>query len=373
VLIIALLSLSAIPFSLAQQDFSISYQLLDKPGGTATYTINVMISQSLQTYYAGLDHTSSSVDDIAKFVTPDTLKPIADILRGIYNTDEDFANAVLEIVHQIPYQATTPEYYPVETMVRNLGDCGKFSFVAASIMKAGGLDVVLLYYKNETHMNIGIHLLSPPKDTRGDIYSVNDTNGETYYVAETTGLLSDWSKGWRVGECPDDLKQATSQVLTLENSEQIAPGRITASFTEKESSTLTVAVSPTISLQYGNLTIKGQINPTVQNENVTVFLSDNGNPWTILGTTLTSSSGQFVYYWKSDTVGFCTVRVSWEGNSQYGSAMSDAQTITLLPSFMVPLVVIVLIATSVGAIVFLMTKSAKQGSIQIYEPQPSTS
>jgi hypothetical protein len=88
------------------------------------------------------------------------LKPVADSLSELYTDDEDFANGALMIVHQIPYEETTPAKYPLETMADDKGDCDLFACIAASIMKAGGLNVVLLHYKEEEHMNLGSNKFS---------------------------------------------------------------------------------------------------------------------------------------------------------------------------------------------------------------------
>ena len=123
---------------------------------------------------------------MGKFVTPYAVKPIADALRTLYSDDEDFANGVLMIVHQIPYEASAPQKYPVETVAANEGDCDLFSFITASVMVAGGLDVVLLYYDSEDHMNIGVNLSHTPEDARSAAtYFSHD--GKRYYMAETTG------------------------------------------------------------------------------------------------------------------------------------------------------------------------------------------
>src|SRR4030042_1198287 len=184
-IIIVLASLSTISVCLAE-DYTVSYQLLDKLDGTAAYKLNVTVPQSLYEYYSKKSHRLTSDNDFAKFVTPYALKPIADNLRELYKDDEDFANGALMIVHQIPYEETAPVKYPLETMVDNKGDCDLFACVAASMMKAGGLDVALLYYKEEKHMNVGVHLPETPKDARENVYSVS-LNNVTYYVAECTG------------------------------------------------------------------------------------------------------------------------------------------------------------------------------------------
>ena len=247
------------------QNHSQSYQLLDKPDGSTYYRLNVTVQQSLYEYYTEKSHSLNSHSDFAKFVTPYALKPIADCLLEIYTDDEDFINGVLMIVHQIPYNET-PAKYPVETIVENKGDCDLFSYVAASIVKAHGLDVVLLYYESQAHMNIGVSLSHVPHDAREQVYYVT-YNNIRYYVAEATG--GDLQNGWRVGECPDKLKNAPAQVITLENCEQSTYGQVSASYKTLASSTISLIISPTNLIQGGTVTLSGQLSPPLQNRTVT--------------------------------------------------------------------------------------------------------
>lgn len=349
------------------QDTTLSYQLLNKPDGNITYELNVAVPENLQEYYMEKSHSVTSSSDFSNFVTPYALQPIADRLREIYNNDEDFANGVLMLVHQITYAETTPEKYPVETMVDGQGDCDLFSFIAASIMKAGGLDVVLLYYEEQSHMNIGVHLSSAPKDTRDSVYYVTN-NGTRYYVAECTG--GNWKDGWRVGECPADLKQVSASVVTLENAEQVAPGQVSASFTAMAPSTLSLEVSPSISLQNSAIVIDGQLAPAMPNENVTLYAKINSSPWTVIGTTLTQSNGRFEYVWTAETAGSNVIRAGWSGNDLYTGAMSPTRSATVLPPFLTALIGIAVVAAIIGAVAVLVAKHTQQQSLEPPEPQP---
>ena len=104
----------------------------------------VSVQPSLYAYYNNMTHTLTNDSNYSKLITPQAVQTIAEnilqITRNMPYSDEQFANAVLAIVHQIPYNITGAKY-PVETLVDNYGDCGSLSLLAASIMKAGGLDV----------------------------------------------------------------------------------------------------------------------------------------------------------------------------------------------------------------------------------------
>ncbi|MGC9345706.1 MAG: Ig-like domain-containing protein [Candidatus Bathyarchaeales archaeon] len=360
--ITVLLTLSyLLPYCLSES-YSQSYQLLDRPNGLTQYRLNVVVSQSLYEYYREKSHNINSNNDFAKFVTPYALKPIARSLWEIYTDDEDFANGVLMIVHQIPYEETLPPKYPVETIVENKGDCDLFSYIAASIMKAGGLDAILLYYESKAHMNVGVQLSHVPYDARGQAYYVT-YNGIRYYVAECTG--DNWKNGWRVGECPDDLKHASVQIITLENCEQWAPGQVSASYKTLASSAISLAISSTYVIQGSTLTLSGQLSPVLQNQTVTIYIKINNSPWTALDTVTTDSQGGFTYVWNVETLGMHYIRASWSGNNDYAGADSPIQNVLVLSVFFILLLIITVILVSVGTVVFFMSRRSRQ---EVQEP-----
>lgn len=346
------------------QSYSVSYQILNKPDGSTYYRLNVTIQQSLYDYYRGKSHTLSLEKDFAKFVTPYALKPIADNLWKIYSDDEDFANGVLMIAHQISYEVTEPPKYPIEIIVENVGDCDLLSFIAASIMKAGGLDVVLLYYKDEGHMNVGVSLSHTPHDARGQVYCVT-YNDIKYYMAECTGY---WQSGWRVGECPDGLKQASAEVITLEDCEEWSPGQVSASYKTLMASTISLKVSSIYLISLGTVTLNGELYPALQNKTVTIYISVNNSPWKVLGTTTTDSNGQFTYVWNVEvSAGICLIRASWSGDNDYAGTDSPIQTVTVLSTFFILLLAATMALVCMGVVVFVVSK---QRQPKIQEPKP---
>jgi len=361
-----LILFSTIPLAMAQ-DHTLSYQLLNQPEGNVTYELNVVVPESLHEYYVEKSHRLTASSSFPIFVTPYALQPIANRLWEIYDDEEDFANGVLMIVHQITYVETTPAKYPVETIVDGQGDCDLFSFIAASVMKAGGLDVVLLYYEEQSHMNIGVYLSSAPEDARDSVYYVTH-DGTRYYVAECTG--GNWKEGWQVGECPADLKQVSAEVFTLEDSEQVAPGQVSASFTAMEPSVLSLEVSPIISLQNSAITIAGQLAPAVSNENVTLYAKINNAAWTVIGTVVTKSDGRFEYVWIAEMAGSHAIRAGWSGNEVYTGAMSTVKSATVLPLFLTALIGVAVIAAIIGVVAILVAKHGQQQSLEPSEQQP---
>ena len=359
-----LILFSTIAFSRAQ-DQTRSYQLLNNPEGNVTYQLNVVIPENLQEYYAEKSHRITSSSQFSSFVTPYALQPIADRLWDIYDNQEDFTNGALMIAHQITYVETTPGKYPVETMADDQGDCDLFSFITASILNAGGLDVVLLYYEDQSHMNIGVHLSSAPQDCRDSVYYITNDNTR-YYVAECTG--GNWREGWRVGECPPDLKQVSAEVVTLEDAEQMAPGQVSASFTSMEPSALSLEVSPIISIQNTAVVLAGKLAPEMANENVTLYAKINSAEWTVIGSAITEQDGSFEYVWKADVAGSHAIRAGWSGNQLYTGAMSTAKNATVLPLFLTALIGIAVVAAIIGVVALLIAKHGQQ-SIGLNETQ----
>ncbi|MGB9684161.1 MAG: Ig-like domain-containing protein [Candidatus Bathyarchaeales archaeon] len=348
----ALSAVSSLPQPCLSNGYTLSYNLLESPIGSKQYKLNIVVPESLYEYYNGKDHKQVSVRDFAKFVTPYALQPVADRLREIYSDHEDFANGVLMIVHQIPYSVTLPAKYPIETMVENCGDCDLFSYIAASIMKAGGLDVVLLYYEEQTHMNIGVNLPHAPRYARTPVFFVT-YNDIRYYVAECTG--DDWKNGWRVGECPQNLMQETPRIITLENCEEWAPGQVSASYETLLQSTISLVASSIFVIQGSTITLSGQLSPKLQNKPVTIYVREGGSPWGILGITETDSSGKFSYVWSVNGTGICQLRASWSGDEKYAGADSPVIGITVLSSFFILLSTVTAVLVCAGVLVFLMS------------------
>ncbi|MEM3874533.1 MAG: Ig-like domain-containing protein [Candidatus Bathyarchaeia archaeon] len=356
-IMLAFLILFAFSYTLPScfsESYTRTYNLLDLPDGIVQYRLNVVVTQSLYEYYVGQSHKQFSEADFPKFVTPHALQPIAEKLWEICQGDyENFANGVLMIVHQIPYEVTVPAKYPVETIVENRGDCDLFSYVAASIMKARGLDVVLLYYKDKTHMNVGVSLPNPPRYARTKVYYVN-YGGIRYYIAECTG--GDWRTGWRVGECPPDLIGENPIVVTLENCEQQSPGQVSASYTILTASTISLTASSTFIMQGGTITLSGQLTPKLPNEKITIYVKIGNSQWIAANITTTGHNGEFTCTINLNEAGICHIRASWSGNDDYAGADSPIITVTVLPVYLITSLIIVVALACVGVIIFLASR-----------------
>ena len=153
---------------------------------------------------------------------------------------------------------------------------------------------MLLYYRDQLHMEIGVDLGRAPTEARVEVYSVNIQN-VSYYIAECTG--EKWREGWRVGETPSEYQNVSSQISTLENMEQSYIGQVSASLRELAHSTLLLQISSSIILENSNVTLTGQIYPKTANENVTVQAKINSDSWTNIATLQTQAEGRFEFTW----------------------------------------------------------------------------
>jgi len=335
--------------------YKYSYQLLDSPDGSTVYRLTISVTETLYEYYSNLDHNLYSYD-FSKFVTPDALKPVADDLWSIYSNQEDFANGVLMIVHQIPYMESDPQKYPVETIVENEGDCDLFSIVAASIMRAGGLDVVLLLLEYQDHMLVGVHLPESPKDARSQVY-LYQHDGKKYYVAETTG--GNWEDGWRVGECPEILRRAAAKVIPLTNCEESATGQVSSSYSIPDSSSIFMSLSTNFAVSQNNVEISGSLSPSLAGETVTLYVSSLGSPLVMLATTMTDANGQYSHIWHNPPGGIYSIRATWSGDEDYSGADSSTFSLVIIPSELLMMGVIVIFFLVILIIVTLATRGKK--------------
>jgi len=361
--------LSIVPQSLGD-DTVISYQLKNLSNGTFYSTLNVVVPEFLIKYYNSLSHASASVADFSKFITPYAVEPIANCLRTIYSNDEDFTNAVLSLVSQIPYETVTPAYYPVETLIRNSGDCDLFSYLAASILIAGGLDVVLLYYPIEEHMNIGVNLDIAPQNARISVSYVKHNNDTLYYVAEVS------SPGWRVGESPDNLESVTLSIVSPIIEEKIAPGQVSASFSQLNSTSISLKSQFFLTIEGSVIKIAGYLSPSVPNQKITIFYSQNESPFQILDCTTTQIDGSFSYSWIPVDMGFLNILVTWSGNSTNAGTTSNTIHLIILPYYLIGIIIITIILLAIFVYILIKTiekKRKRQSLLSQIPPSPDSS
>jgi len=244
----------------------------------------------------------------------------------------------------------------VETIVDNQGDCDLLSTTAASIMKAGGLDVVILFLELHNHVFLGVNLPEGPKDARSTVHFYR-TQEKKYYIAETTG--GNWETGWRVGECPKVLQRAVAQVISLGNYEREAPGQVSSSYIIPDSSALYMSLSTDFVVAKSDIEISGSLSPSLAGENVTLYISSLGSPLTLLATVVTDADGEYSHIWHSPPGGIYSVIAKWSGDKDYNSADSSTFRVVVIP-FELLLIGIILIFLLV---ILLLINLATRGNI----------
>jgi hypothetical protein len=114
-----------------------------------------------------------------------------DLWQVSYYDEEVFVNLAMQLVHQMCYNITSYTKYPIETIVEGSGDCDNLAVLTASILLAGGFDVIILLVVADGggHCMLAVSLDSPPDDLFGygrDTYWYYEYNGEKYWLIEAT-------------------------------------------------------------------------------------------------------------------------------------------------------------------------------------------
>jgi hypothetical protein len=293
------------------------------------HQLHLSIPRSLYDYYYG-KHAEA---DLIDFITPGVFSAFANELWKVCHEtshpDETFVNAVLMIVHQLSYTPSAAAY-PVETLVEKSGDCDTLSYLTASILLAGGFDVVLLSYDNFQHMNIGVQLVQPPNHIATEsIY--HEYQGQRYYVAECTSRGTDILSDWQVGESPMALPYNTVVVLPVRNNKFTAPGTISSSLDVlPASSSITMDLSPTKLKIQESVIIKGSISTTSPMKEIVIYTSITGFEWDTLTTVTADSNGAYSYEWTPILHGKCYIRASYSGGHQIAAADSAISTLQII-------------------------------------------
>ena len=179
-------------------------------------------------------------------------------------------------------------------------------------------------------------------------------------MAECTG--ENWMEGWRIGECPPNLKDVSVEVISLDEVELMAPGQASASFTSLESSFLSLDITPQISLQSTHITINGILSPSIRNQNVTIYASVNNSPWIEIAKVVTEENGSFQYLWDNTFSGMISIRASWPGNNEYASSLSAVKNTTAIPIIAIELFGLILLGIIGIGIALALKKSQNEAS-----------
>ncbi len=122
------------------------------------------------------------------------------------------------------------------------------------------------------------------------------------------------------------------------------------------------------SLVQGSIAIvSGQLSPALQNKAITIYVKVNGLSWAGLATVTTDSDGRFTYAWVPEAGGVEYVRASWSGDGSYAGADSPAETVTILSTFFVILLGLIIVLVAAGVAITIISRKAQQ---EIQAPQP---
>jgi hypothetical protein len=324
------------PSGLINRQYKLISHQSDLLSGLYNQKLYISITPSLYNYYGNISHTINEDSDYAKFITPQTVAPIAESIQKVTDklphNEEQFADAVLTMVHQIPYVITEPKY-PVETLKDNYGDCVELSFLAASIMKAGGLDVVLIHYIgiNPEHLNVGVYLpYKPVYHTLTSPLTSFQYDNKTYWTAEATP-----AGNWRVGDQSEALADASAVIIPLGNIEQSPPSQISSSL---NMSPMPSNINMNLSEQPANTTdnetrslmVSGSISPAYSGQNVTIYVSNNKGAFDHF-IALTDDAGSYMFSWNFTSTGTYYITTSWSGDSNYAGADSETLIVFVGP------------------------------------------
>lgn len=319
-----------VPFCLAA-NFDRNYTSAVK-FGLEEHEIYVSIPSSLYEYYQGRSHIIYNEAQYSNLVTPVAVASIAKNIRNLTSNEidgeEEFVNAVLMFVQQIPYFEGGVKF-PVETLVENEGDCDTVSLLAASILKAENMDVVLFYYKEGAHMNIGVHLSKTPSGLWWSPPTSYEYNGLEYWMAECTPKAP-----WRVGDQPASIEGEKPAIIPIGDCETASPAQVSAEIDAPlNSSSISISLAsnpPNFFSQDFNLKVTGSTSPQEAQKNITMYVSKNKTSWEF-NTTETDQNGNYIFDWNFNSTGTYYIRTSLSNVSGY--AGSDSELLTVFIGF----------------------------------------
>jgi len=290
------------------------------------------VPHSVNEYFKGLNHYSFDNRSFSKFVTPELFTKIASDIKNTIvdsqNEDEIFANLVLDFVHGLDYKISDLKF-AVETLTANNGDCDSLSFLTASIMKAGGLDVVLFLYENQAirHMNVGVNLPDKPlcnsNKTNVFFYRWNQKN---YFVAESTG------NSWQVGRQPENYLNSIPKIIPVDDFSDslFEPISTRLNFPLKPSD-LKLNIEPVLQDGKINETIDifGSLDPKLENQEIVVLAKHESSFDMIVKSAFTDKLGNYRVSIDVSKQGKYTVQSVWMGHDDFSASESQKMIVNI--------------------------------------------
>jgi len=309
------------------------------------HRLYVSIPGSLYNYYKNKNHNLFNISEYSNFLTPNIFKSFAENIQKVTdndsNSDEAFVNAVLEIVQKIQYNSSGAKF-PIETLLDYSGDCDPLSLLTASILKAGGLDVVLFYYETSpiSHVNVGVHLAEEPIYLYGNNVSYFEYKDKKYFTVET---IADY---WRVGDQPEGLVGVEPTIISLENFDNTSFLQISANLDSPLlPSLISLDLVPDfVQVKEGEtfINVSGSISPEYPNQLVFVnIVYDSVFSYDIIKRVTTDEFGGYSFVWSFNSSGLYSFQTSWNGFQRYAGSVSEKLSFyvglaQLLESYEVP-------------------------------------
>ena len=129
---------------------------------------------------------------------------------------------------------------------------------------------------------------------------------------------------------PPLLVEETPWIISLENSEDSSPARISSILsTTLNSSSISInlsSASSDYSYQERQFIISGSISPVYTNAAVTVYFSKDGISYNSIKTE-TDNWGKYSFAWRLNSTGTYYIRTSWSGNAECAGADSEILTV----------------------------------------------
>lgn len=291
----------------------------------------ISIPESLYDYYQQLDHNTYEMKYFSRFVTPELFESIVfnikNITENLPNSNEVFVNTVLDIIHQIPYKKSNVKY-PIETVVDNYGDCDALSVLAASILKAGGLDVVLFFYEDSpvNHMNIGIHLPNGTINERDGIKPFYyEWEGKEFFVAETTG------PGWELGRQPKNYINSEPIIIPIEKEKNphfgVIPSKLNSPLLSSNN-TLKLILNLLKKEDFGTeISLSGEISPPLPEQEIIIKIKHESKADSYFKIITTDKLGNYYLTYDFNAPGKYSVQSTWAGNENYSA--SDSRSLII--------------------------------------------
>jgi hypothetical protein len=291
------------------------------------HKLYVSIPGSLYNYYKNKNHDLFNISEYSNFLTPNIFKSFAENIQKVTdndsNSDEAFVNAVLEIVQQIQYNSSGAKF-PIETLLDYSGDCDPLSLLTASILKAGGLDVVLFYYETSpiSHVNVGVHLAEEPIYLYGKNVFYFEYKDKKYFTVET---IADY---WRVGDQPEGLVGIEPTIISLENFDNTSFLQISANLDSPLlPSLISLDLVPDfLQVKKGEtfINVSGSISPEYPNQLVFVnIVYDSFFSYDIIKRVTTDKFGGYSFVWSFNSSGLYSFQTSWNGFQRYAGSVSE--------------------------------------------------